>query len=569
MKCQDRSSFLSWLPGESLYSLCSRQHRMWGYAHCWETSERLFGCAKGGAHHDLPNHLEDLCERSGQRWGCASDIARERTLLKFYAAFISPDVLDGCMKAMAGPSVAHLKFRLGLLTSRFRANHPLKACIACIRDDVQASGWPSWHLMHQYPGIWVCQRHGTLLQESLFKSTGVARFQWLLPIESQLRWPLAGKSRTSLGDPSQAAVNFAFLVVELVDSEKLIATSRLHSVYRRELDRRGLITSEGRVRLKQVADDFLAHALALRAAPDLGAFPASVQQARDHAARLLRPPRTGTHPLRHLLMISWLYPDAAAFWEAYARDASEPVCEAREPPAGAGSRGRAGDDSRKPHLISLLRLGISVTAASARVGVDTVTGMAWSAESGIATPRRPKRLKGGVRANIVTELATGGDRHAIAAAYGISESTVTRLLRTEVGLKADWKNANDRLIRNAARQKWLQAIEVHGRLGIKRVRMLEPSTYAWLYRNDRAWLQQHKPRRETRTELRSYVSWGDRDERLSAQLVLAVASLASERKHLPLWRLYQAVPDLKPQLRVLSRLPLTRRVIDDAMKGAR
>src|SRR3546814_14840989 len=61
---------------------------------------------------------------------------------------------------MSGASVAHLKFRLGLLTSRFRANHPLKACPACMTKDLDDHQTTYWRLDHQFPGVWHCPVHG-------------------------------------------------------------------------------------------------------------------------------------------------------------------------------------------------------------------------------------------------------------------------------------------------------------------------------------------------------------------------------------------------------------------------
>jgi hypothetical protein len=48
---------------------------------------------------------------------------------------------------MEGDTLAHFKLRLGILTSRFRANHPLKACVVCMAADRNRFGWAYWHLI--------------------------------------------------------------------------------------------------------------------------------------------------------------------------------------------------------------------------------------------------------------------------------------------------------------------------------------------------------------------------------------------------------------------------------------
>jgi hypothetical protein len=161
------------LPGESLFSHCARQHRMWGFTHASSTCNALFGSPRGGVHHDFPNSLARLEQRTHGAFGEASVLARRRTVLSFYVPFLAPDELEAAVHVMSGPSVAHLKYRLGLLTSRFRAHHPLKACDACMAADVKDVGWAYWHLMHQAPGVWTCPWHGNPLRESPFKANGV------------------------------------------------------------------------------------------------------------------------------------------------------------------------------------------------------------------------------------------------------------------------------------------------------------------------------------------------------------------------------------------------------------
>ena len=101
------------------------------------------------------------------------------------------------------------------------------------------------------------------------------------------------------------------------------------------------------------------------------------------------------------------------------------------------------------------------------------------------------------------------------------------------------------------------------------MRAMDPGTYAWLYRNDRAWLEGHKPDRQAITTgsggLR--VLWDIRDHALSAEVDRAVLEL---RRHvgirqLKLWQIYQAVPALKAKLAALDHLPLTRHAIDRAL----
>lgn len=51
-------SLLPWLPGETLFSLCSRQHRLWGYSLSSRSTEIMFGGKRLGTQHDFPSGLD-------------------------------------------------------------------------------------------------------------------------------------------------------------------------------------------------------------------------------------------------------------------------------------------------------------------------------------------------------------------------------------------------------------------------------------------------------------------------------------------------------------------------------
>ena len=171
-----KTAYLAWLPGETLFSLVSRHHLFWGHPLSSRTCEQFFGHGRAGSQHDFPSCLSKFVELTIGRYGNVEQIAKQHTLLAYYASFLRESELKNAIVTMSGDNVKHLKFRLGILTSRFRANHPLKACPDCLKEDRAKFGWTYWHIDHQYPGIWICSTHGQLLRESLLKATGVERF---------------------------------------------------------------------------------------------------------------------------------------------------------------------------------------------------------------------------------------------------------------------------------------------------------------------------------------------------------------------------------------------------------
>ena len=574
MKSEDdlfaKFPFLAWLPGETLFSLISRHHYFSGQAFSARTCVQFFGHPRAGSQHDLPSRLAHFVSRTDGCFGDVEKVARNHTLLAYYAPFISPEELKNAIACMAGDSVAHLKLRLGILTSRFRANHPLKSCEACMAEDRSAFGWAYWHVEHQYPGAWICQRHGQQLRESILKATGVGRFQWHLPaVEHFRQWPV--ETRQALHDGKFALQSLSCQVIDLTASarDRSIDISRLHEVYRAEFARREWVTQGGSFRMPAIAASFLDHVKHLRAIPELEALPTTAEEAESQLGRLLRPPRSGTHPLRHMVLINWLFGSAEAFWQAQ-ESAFNPLTAL--PTADFPSNQKSECSNKDPcreQLIELLKVQKqSLRMAARTIGIDVGTAMSWAAQAGLTVPRRPKKLVGEVRQRAIAELQKGNDKAMVAAAAQISVVTVTKLLLSEVGLHAAWRQAKDDRARVAAREVWLRLLQTHPRVGTKFLRALEPAAYAWLYRNDRAWLDSHKPDQLTLPKRSGglHVLWDERDQTLSAEVKQAeqILRLSLGTRRIKLWQIYQAVPELKAKIAALDRLPLTRRSIDQA-----
>lgn len=556
---------LDWLPGETLFSICSRQHRFWGHTHSWTTAAILFGGRQSGTQHDLPNHLDDFVARTGQALGTASAVALSRTLLSFYRPFLSVQTVENAVAAMRSGSVAHLKFNLGLLTSRFRANHPLKSCPACRLQDRADFGWSYWHIDQQFPGVWTCPRHAVALQESTMKATGVGRFLWTLPTDDLPFEPVHQPDGARL----VRWCSLSDFIVKLVEADSppgWLHGDQLQAALLAEVRSRGWMSAMGSLRVKPMAGEFLAYCRELSSIRELTALPKTTEEAVQHLGRLLRPLRTGTHPLRLLTVAHWLFESAEELCRALDHQAGAlpPVAGYSAPLSGVVD-GRSAIHSE---VIERILKGDAVSTVARQIGIDIATAKGWAARDGISTPRRASILRPAVIEKLKSDLGSGADKDQAARQHGISISTVNRILRTEVGLHTQWQVARERQAREEARSSWEGLLAIHGRQGTKFLRAADPRTYAWLYRNDHAWLLTHSPVRLSASLPGSpSVLWDERDRTLKAAVDVAVLELRrlSSDKPLRLWQVYQRVPDLKAKLAHLDRLPLTARALELAV----
>lgn len=553
---------ISWLPDETLFSLCSRYHALSGNRLSESTCKALFGHRRQGSAHDFPARLDYFCRVAGPELGTVREIVESHTLLPLYLRFASPDLADAAITAAAANSAGALKFQLGLLTSRFRANHPLKACMACMDEDRTRSGTPYWHREHQIPGIWVCRRHGCWLSASDLKATGARRFHWVLPSAKQFA-PVPG-------DPvPKKALQLAAMISGLVTYAGAFSPAKLRLTFRSALRSQQLLAGPTRDRLahRAAGQRFAEFSSALASLDQLRGLPSTEVTAAAEVARLVGKERSGVHPIRYAAIAAWLFADFDEFIACY-RSAMSGECLQAPVPRSIAKGDPTEGDARRQRLLDLLASGASVSGASRSIGVDVKTGMAWAASQGIQIARRPKVLKEDGRRRLVSLLRKGVSKQRAAEVASVSVETITNLLRTEVGLHDAWKRAQFSTLQLRSRRLWDRVTSANPNSGVKAARMLEPATYAWLYRNDRDWLAARTASMSRAVRVAAVrIDWDHRDVALADSVRRVALSLVEEapQRHIRLVYLYQRLPDLKAKLNQLDKLPLTRAAIFDVV----
>lgn len=302
---------LHWLPGETLFSLLSRQHFLSGESLAWRTLERYFGSSHSGFQHDLPSHLASFVAITGGKLGDVRSVALEHTLLSFYRAFIPAMECSQIIESMREDSVVHSKLRLGISRSRFRAHHPLKACQMCMTADMQLTGWAYWHMEHQHPGVWTCIKHFQPLLVSKLKAKEGSRFPWNLPHSNELQDTHSFAGSDTLDKLNRLSQLIGYLV--RIGVREPFAVSSLYLVYQEALKSRGWMTTSGQFRMKAVVSAFLEYTSQVIQVDEFNGLPQTSGEANDMLVRMFRPPRTHLHPLQHILMIDWLFTDPSKF----------------------------------------------------------------------------------------------------------------------------------------------------------------------------------------------------------------------------------------------------------------
>jgi hypothetical protein len=557
---------LRWLPDETLFSICSRHHHLSKNYKPSTTCQQLFGHKNQGLAHDFPSRINYFVRATEGLLGTSDEIIYRHSILPFYMPLAKDHIKRSAIVAMRGEGIGSLKWDLGILTSRFRANHPLKACPKCLLEDTRNYQTTYWRRAHQLPGVWICPIHSERLLTSIIKSTGVERFFWCLPNLNELESPFAQ------AEPNQSQDNA--LLLKLARSSIALANlsesfsfhpTRLQQCYMARLKDQGLTKESGlQVKPRELGAQFSEYTQVLRTTPELTALPSTPDEAIAFSRKMIAP-RTGTHPLRHLVWVNWLFGSWDQFFRAY-ENFSEDI--SIEPDLLLPEI--AADNPKKTELIHLLtNEGLTITGVAKRLEIDFGTAAAWATKEGIKVPTRPSKMTPEIRGEMIRALKNGDDKKVIAATHNVSITTVNKLLSTEIGLSEAWHQAQFRKAQDSHRQAWQAVITNNPNLGVKAVRVLEPAAFMWLYRHNHEWLTEESAKlSKAPRQNHSNVDWDARDEALAQQVKETALKLFEEnpRKKILLWMIYQRLPDLKAKLAKLDRLPLTKSAITVALK---
>jgi len=68
------------------------------------------------------------------------------------------------------------------------------------------------------------------------------------------------------------------------------------------------------------------------------------------------------------------------------------------------------------------------------------------------------------------------------------------------------------------REKWNKLRKQYPEMGKTQLRQIDKALFAWLYRNDREWLNQNSPDRKATNAVNSRVNWNQRDNKILSQV---------------------------------------------------
>jgi hypothetical protein len=530
-------------PDEILYSVIARYHIRSGNTSPKVTLRELFNSPSTVATADLPSNLNTLSENLQPFSNyTVEELIYKYTLYPFYSIFLPPRRASQVKESMKAECGSDIHTRAGIMASSVTMPRYFRFCPNCLKEDLPKYGEAYWHRLHQTPGVMVCPVHTVTLQDSTVPIQGFNKHEY--QPASLDDCPITSNQQIYSNDSLKKFRLLAKDISWLMNSK---LSAKEPDWFRRRyialLIEKGLATATGRVHQKKLLDNFVF----FYGREMLEALDSMVDYEEEHnwVSNITRKHRKSFHPVRHLLMIRFLAgsieqffnidydykPFGDALWlclNAAADHYLQPVvtelaisrcCDTKKPVGTFRcSCGmiycRTGPDETEDdkyrfgkikaygtvweqklrELVEVQRLGLRATARQLKVDPNTVK-------------RYALLLK------LDTSWQSSNDNEPV---------------QSQEQLEGDVNSACESQTRH--REKWLTLQQEYPEASKTSFRQIAPATYAWLYKNDRDWLNQNSPTLRMPVSSNNRVDWHERDKLVLAQVQDVVQLLLKAEK---------------------------------------
>lgn len=468
--------------GEAFYGWCARFHRLNIGYDPRETSKVLFRDTRAGLRHDIPYNMGVFEDTTGGLLGRSEDVLRERTVFGLHARFLPRDVEQEILNHLLVGENSEARGKLGLKHGGSSLPGQLKRCPECVAEQIELQGFSWWQIVHQLPTSFSCEIHGTTLEAVSFQQyRGVMRGYYLPSDCLEGGGALFESVQMPAGEQSRQVGVWGRHIFR--DASLHLRDDTLRWCYLLQAKVRGWTAFDGSVRLQALRDAFAAHygdALTVFGADFLGDLNGVNGGCISYLLRQLPSRR---HPVKHILMLNFLFETFEEFRAAYQE---VEACLENGRHAELEARLRSGQSD----LVRLMtEEGRSLNAAAAAVGVSvTAASRLLDKMPRVPRERRPHIVGSEKEAHLCRLLEKGTNRKYIAADVGVRPAFIKDYLSTRPELRQRWEVANRKLQLMHHREQLLMALKDHPDLPIKAIRRLQGNGFQWLYNNDRDWL---------------------------------------------------------------------------------
>lgn len=502
--------------GELLYSVLARYHVRSGNISPKATIEELFGSRSVTAVVDLPANINSLIDNLPIGSANTDEkLIYENTLYPFYSAFLSPERAEIVMNSMKKNDGGRIHNRMGIMASSITDNRYLRWCSECAKESETAYGELYWKRSHQVPGVVICSKHRTLLNDSTVQFNHFNKHEFIPASLDSCVTNSDYKVFSSL--ERLVSADFENKYYQLVENvEKLLNNQYPKQLpgwylsrYLNRLKEMGLANVSGRVNQQELKRAFITYygesLLELVQSP-------VTDSDSSWLSMMVRKPRKTFHPIRHLLMIQFLGVTLEELWgeeHEYLPFGKAPFLCLN---AGADHYLKPVITKMAIHYDSKVKRPVGTFSCScgfiyARSGPD-------NSETDKYKIGRVKKFGEVWEAKLAELLQMKLSQREIARRLKVDVNTIIKYGQKASEEKIEFENVETQILNESFRNDWLTLQNEYPNSSKTELRKINNRLYTWLYRNDREWLNSNSPKQKQLSIINKRVDWSKRDEEI-------------------------------------------------------
>lgn len=533
-------------PDELLYSSCARYATITSYLNKQSVVTELFGKRGLSAIVDFPTRLEYFV--SNLPYGhdySVEKLINENTLFPYHQPFLPVERAKLVRQEMKQIDDNKLQMRIGTRNKQIENPSYFRYCSDCVIEDREKYKRTYWHRIHQLAGISVCPFHNCFLKNSCIR-LGRISSSYFHDAESSLPIKLPKSIRLDYRKQSHNILNKIACDARwlLSNSVTEIGSEVVQNRYFNSLLKQGYAYYNGRLKREK-----LLQAMEKVFPPEVFKIIGKVSNKRNWLIILTQIGSIDTtyHPVRHLLLLTFLGISAKDFFEEFVE--YKPFGNPPYPCLNLAANHykeltikecKILDNISKDKKTQGIPIGIFYCDCGftyQRLGPDKSIDDKFSytsvKEYGATWEKKFTELW--------TDLTVSGCQ--IGRSLGISSTSVgrqairlnlpmnTEATRSLQGYKRH-RNPNKSFseLLEQYRSDWLDIRRKHRNLSRKQLLNKANFLYLWLKKNDSEWFKYKIPPRITKRNRRELLDWNEIDEKISKEIEILCKEILSSNE---------------------------------------
>ena len=310
---------------ELLYSLIARYHFLTGNSDYKDTLLEVFGSRNKIPSVHFPSNIGYLCAQFDKKTDFTPErLVHNHTLFPLYSPFLPKERAVRIFNLMISGTESNVQAMIGMMAGSVCSIEGLLYCPSCADNDFKDNGEMYFRRSHNVQGVKVCYKHGCLLKVYRESYRSVSRIEF---IRFDHRIADLKPEFLPAENTQQKLHRVAESVHYLLNHHQFDYNQvRIHQKYLNLLNAKGFLTSKGHISQQDLA--FAIH----RFYGDslLSMIESGLDKGNEYnwLKVITRKPKRVVHPIRHILLMTFLSGSAEDFF----RNDFRPVPVFGEPP---------------------------------------------------------------------------------------------------------------------------------------------------------------------------------------------------------------------------------------------